>query len=607
MNWLRENFIYLFFGILALVLLLVTLNLQASLRQVQSPADNAMPVQNGPRAPDVVADQDPVDSGAAVEQSITTLPLVGSNTDPSAADQSSTLPTAESMTDRLFNAANVTVGEDQAMTSALISANPNSVGLQPYNDYLQNQDKLRAVSIRLPDGNIAAPNTSTVATGLYPLARPLFLYTSPTVIQAKPEVEAFLGCYLNQLPQVVSGTGFMLPSRALFAQAVQSFDATCQRCRREATNDHPLAAVVPSCDLADIPTRDLTMIGSFTLAPLSLRMAEWVRSLGYGGNITVVGAGTGAGFQRFCSEAEGEILNASRSVTSNERIRCSEQNRALLPFPVAVDALAIVVSRENQFLQTASIAELQQIFIHAQTWAEVDPQWPNGPILRTIPGRQSGTVDYFVEAVLEEGALAELAERRIAPLAAPDIGQTASRTAVTVDSAIAVPSVTVGSGLFVGGSAQVRLGYVDDGDRRSECAKATRYLGLVLQENFRLQVELRPFATVDELFATLAATDAADRVDLTFCYLDPLDRAQRQRYFSATAFIGSGYWQSGDNRLVILANSAVKSAVASENHCLSEFLKNLALTDLSLADPEPLSWYRQNQPLINSWLPCEPS
>ncbi|MGD8998742.1 MAG: phosphate ABC transporter permease PstA, partial [Anaerolineae bacterium] len=64
-------------------------------------------------------------------------------------------------------------------------------------------------------------------------------------------------------------------------------------------------------------------------------------------------------------------------------------------------AVAIVVSRENTFLTEVTTEQLREIFTSAETWADVDPSWPDKPILRFIPGADSGTLDFFVETVFE--------------------------------------------------------------------------------------------------------------------------------------------------------------------------------------------------------------
>ncbi|MBZ0295784.1 MAG: substrate-binding domain-containing protein, partial [Anaerolineae bacterium] len=76
--------------------------------------------------------------------------------------------------------------------------------------------------------------------------------------------------------------------------------------------------------------------------------------------------------------------------------------RTPIEIRVGTDALAVVVNPANDFISDATIEQLNQIFSTAETWADVDPSWPAEPILRFIPGTDSGTFDYFVEAVFEE-------------------------------------------------------------------------------------------------------------------------------------------------------------------------------------------------------------
>lgn len=625
MKSIRENLTYIFLGLVALVLIFVTISLQTSISATQSASSGAedagfvttlrqqvagwiLPDATGDPGVTVSTGEQPT-TGGAVE--ITAAPPVDTvNTTADLPTESAPVAgggAAGTMEAALANAQNLTISEDNTILASVIDANRNAVGLFPYAYYLANQERLRAVAIRLPTGELIPPDVTTVAAGLYPLARPLYLYTSPTVIRAKPAVEALLGCFLNQLPTLVAQSGYMLPSRTLFAQAVQSFDATCQRCRREGTTIHPLAETVPICDFVDVPVDTLTVVGSATMAGLTSQMAERVRATGYGGEITVTSTTTGAGFERFCDESTGDIVAAGRPITSEERERCRVGDRSVLPFPVAVDALTVVVNRENTFLQSASIGELQQIFAYAQNWSDVNPQWPNEPILRALPGAQSGTFAFFVEAVMEEQALALLAERRNQPLAHPSDGVTES-TPVGDQTAAALRAVVgdvVGTAVFVEKNPRVRIGYTSaDSARGPECAIITEYIALILEGNFGLQVELRPFAEVNELFATLAAKDAAERIDLTFCYLDPLDRSYRQRYFGYTEFIDSGYRQIGENRLVIMTNSVIKPALERENRCLFQFLDGLDLEGVSLSAQTPLDWYRENQATIAAWLPC---
>jgi len=150
-------------------------------------------------------------------------------------------------------------------------------------------------------------------------------------------------------------------------------------------------------------TGDIVTAGSSTVFPLSERMAERFQDEGYSGNITIDSIGSGAGFERFCVAGETDISNASRGIKDSEVESCQAIGREPIEFRVGTDALAVVVSQENDFIENATFEDLAKIFSSdAETWSDVNPEWPNEEILRFIPGTDSGTFDYFVEAVFDE-------------------------------------------------------------------------------------------------------------------------------------------------------------------------------------------------------------
>lgn len=150
-------------------------------------------------------------------------------------------------------------------------------------------------------------------------------------------------------------------------------------------------------------TGDIVTAGSSTVFPLSEAVAELFRDEGYAGNITIDSVGTGAGFERFCTAAETDVSNASRPIEAEETAACQANGREPIEFRVGTDALAVVVSAENDFVEDLSLAQLAAIFGGtAKTWADVDPSWPAEPIQLFSPGTDSGTFDYFVEAVFDE-------------------------------------------------------------------------------------------------------------------------------------------------------------------------------------------------------------
>lgn len=149
---------------------------------------------------------------------------------------------------------------------------------------------------------------------------------------------------------------------------------------------------------------DIITAGSSTVFPLSERMSERFRDEGFSGNITVDSIGSGAGFERFCEAGETDISNASRAINEDEVSLCEAIGRSPVEFRVGTDALAIVVSQENDFLTDLTLEQLSLVFSTAVNWSDVDPSWPAEPILRFSPGTDSGTHDYFVEEVLDDDA-----------------------------------------------------------------------------------------------------------------------------------------------------------------------------------------------------------
>ena len=161
--------------------------------------------------------------------------------------------------------------------------------------------------------------------------------------------------------------------------------------------DDPMGMYLP-----DAVSGDIITAGSSTVFPLSERMKQRFEEEGFTGNLTVDSIGSGAGIERFCVAGETDIANASRAMKDSEKGSCAGIGRTVVEFQVGIDALAVVVSAENNFVTDVTLAELALIYSTATSWSDVRPGWPNEPILRFSPGTDSGTFDYFVEAVMDE-------------------------------------------------------------------------------------------------------------------------------------------------------------------------------------------------------------
>lgn len=147
-----------------------------------------------------------------------------------------------------------------------------------------------------------------------------------------------------------------------------------------------------------------------------------------------------------------------------------------------------------------------------------------------------------------------------------------------------------------------RLGYVDS---NRDCTAITQLMQLVLEDRFNLRIATVAFPDAASLFEKLAAKAGAERVDLSFCYVDPTDRSYLQEYFGFMIFIGSGYLQVGDQKFIIMSNAAVKSPIERGNPCLYRFFTGLNLSATDFGNEEITTWYENNASLIDSWVRCE--
>lgn len=165
----------------------------------------------------------------------------------------------------------------------------------------------------------------------------------------------------------------------------------------EAPAEDPLGMYAP-----DAVTGDIITAGSSTVFPLTERMKQRYEEEGFTGNLTVDSIGSGAGIERFCVAGETDIANSSRAIRDTEIESCTGIGRTVVGFLVGIDALAVTVSSENDFVTDVTLEELALIYSTATNWSDVRPEWPNEPIQRFSPGTDSGTFDYFVEAVMAE-------------------------------------------------------------------------------------------------------------------------------------------------------------------------------------------------------------
>lgn len=147
--------------------------------------------------------------------------------------------------------------------------------------------------------------------------------------------------------------------------------------------------------------------GSSTVAPLSTVAAQLFQQANPGVKVTVGTSGTGGGFEKFCA-GETDISNASREIKDEEKALCEKKGVKFEEFSVANDGLSVVVSKDNDFVECLTVEQLKKIWepgSKVSNWNQVDPKFPNQKMELFGAGTDSGTFDYFTDAINgEEGA-----------------------------------------------------------------------------------------------------------------------------------------------------------------------------------------------------------
>ena len=162
------------------------------------------------------------------------------------------------------------------------------------------------------------------------------------------------------------------------------------------TSDDPMAMYAP-----DAVSGDIVVAGSSTVFPLAERMIERFSEEGFDGNTTYDSIGSGAGFERFCVAGESDVAGASRAVKDSEVESCEAIGRTPIEFRVGTDALAVVVSNENDFVDNLSMEQLAVVFSTAETWADVRRNLPFFfPVTVPRPSTRSSSVVVIVPSSL---------------------------------------------------------------------------------------------------------------------------------------------------------------------------------------------------------------
>jgi phosphate transport system substrate-binding protein len=166
-----------------------------------------------------------------------------------------------------------------------------------------------------------------------------------------------------------------------------------------------VASLLLTPGLATAQTTTVKIDGSSTVFPIAEAVAEEYQIAKRGKvRVTVGISGTGGGFKKFC-RGETDISNASRPISASEMKACAEAGIKYIELPIAYDALTVAVNPKNTWVDAITVAELKKMWEPAaqgtvKSWNQVNPKWPANPLRLFGPGADSGTFDYFTEAIV---------------------------------------------------------------------------------------------------------------------------------------------------------------------------------------------------------------
>ncbi len=162
-----------------------------------------------------------------------------------------------------------------------------------------------------------------------------------------------------------------------------------------------MLGVLPKAAKAQIIQID----GSSTVFPITEAVSEEFQKAKKGVvKVTVGIAGTGGGFKKFC-RGETDISDASRPILKQEMETCKQSGVQYIELPIAYDALTVMVNPKNDWVKALTVPDLKKMWEPAAqgkvtTWNQVRSEWPNSPLKLFGPGADSGTFDYFTEAIV---------------------------------------------------------------------------------------------------------------------------------------------------------------------------------------------------------------
>ncbi len=148
-------------------------------------------------------------------------------------------------------------------------------------------------------------------------------------------------------------------------------------------------------------TGKIVIDGSSTVYPITMAVAEEFKNEQPDVEVSVAMSGTGGGMKKFTA-GEIDICDASRTIKQEEKDKAKANGIEYVELEVAYDGISVVVNKDNTWIDSITVEELNKIWAKnstVKTWKDVNSAWPNEPLKLYGPGTDSGTFEFFTEAI----------------------------------------------------------------------------------------------------------------------------------------------------------------------------------------------------------------
>ncbi len=142
--------------------------------------------------------------------------------------------------------------------------------------------------------------------------------------------------------------------------------------------------------------------GSSTVYRISKAAQEAFEAVNPDITVVVDNHGTGGGFSRYL-QGEVDIVDASRTAKPDEESKARARGIEWTRFLVGYDGITLVVNSKNTFAKALTVEQLKKLWqpdSSVKTWKDLDASWPDRKIILYSPDNDSGTFEFFTEAIV---------------------------------------------------------------------------------------------------------------------------------------------------------------------------------------------------------------